>query len=73
MLWFSFFTLILEEGFQYYLMTSLLEVESFRFNLLKDQVLSLWSGGTDSKTIDYQRTPNPREYQIVRTPTKETT
>lgn len=27
----------------------------------KDQVLSLWSGGTDSKTLDYQRT-NPREY-----------
>ena len=33
---------------------------------------SLWSGSTDSKTLDYQRT-NPREYQIVRTHTKETT
>ena len=40
--------------------------------LTRDQALSLWSGSTDSKTLDYQRT-NPREYQIVRTPTKETT
>ena len=31
----------------------------------RDQALSLWSGSTDSKTLDYQRT-NPREYQIVR-------
>ena len=38
----------------------------------RDQALSLWSGSTDSKTLDYQRT-NPREYQIVRTHTKETT
>ena len=36
------------------------------------QALSLWSGSTDSKTLDYQRT-NPREYQIVRNHTKETT
>ena len=40
--------------------------------LTKDQALSLWSGSTDSKTLDYQRN-NPREYQIVRTHTKETT
>ena len=32
----------------------------------RDQALSLWSGHTDSKTLDYQGT-NPREYQIVRT------
>ena len=32
--------------------------------------MSLWSGSTNSKTLDYQRT-NPREYQIVRTHTKE--
>ena len=38
----------------------------------RDQALSLWSGSTDSKTLDYQRI-NPREYQIVRTHTKETT
>ena len=38
----------------------------------QDQALSLWSGSTDSKTLDYQRT-NPRAYQIVRTHTKETT
>ena len=38
----------------------------------RDQALSLWSGNIDSKTLDYQRT-NPREYQIVRTHTKETT
>ena len=38
----------------------------------QDQALSLWSGSTDSKTLDYQRT-NAREYQIVRTHTKETT
>ena len=40
--------------------------------LSRGQALSLWSGSTDSKTLDYQRT-NPREYQIVRTHTKETT
>ena len=40
--------------------------------LTRDQALSLSSGSTDSKTLDYQRT-NPREYQIVRTRTKETT
>ena len=37
-----------------------------------DQALSLWSGSTDSKPLNNQRT-NPLEYQIVRTPTKETT
>ena len=37
----------------------------------RDQALSLWGGSTDSKTLRYQRT-NPREYQIVRTDTKET-
>ena len=36
------------------------------------QALSLWSGSTDSNTLNYQRT-NPREYQRVRTHTKETT
>ena len=40
--------------------------------LTRDQPLSLWSGSTDSKTLDWQRT-KPREYQIVRTHTKETT
>ena len=39
--------------------------------LIRDQAPSFWSGSTDSKTLDYQRT-NPREYQIVRTHTKET-
>ena len=48
--------------------TNLLE-SSF---LTIDQALSLWSGSTDFKTLDYQRT-NPRECQIVRTHTKETT
>ena len=38
----------------------------------RDQDLSLWSGSTDSKTLDYQRA-NSREYQIVRTHRKETT
>ena len=38
----------------------------------RDQVLSLWSGSTDSKTLGYQRT-NPKKYQIVRIHTKETT
>ena len=42
------------------------------WSLERDQALSLWSGSTDSKTLDYQRT-NHREYQIVRTHTKETT
>ena len=40
--------------------------------LTKDQALSLWSGSTDSKTLDYQRT-NPRGYQKVRTHRNETT
>ena len=38
----------------------------------QDQALSLWTGSTDSKTLDYQRT-NPRGYQTVRIHTKETT
>ena len=38
----------------------------------QDQALSLWSQNADSKTLDYQRT-NPREYQILRIITKETT
>ena len=38
----------------------------------EDKALSLWSGSTDSKTLDYQRT-NPREYQIVRTHTRKLT
>ena len=37
------------------------------------QALRLWSGCADSKSIDYQRTSDPREYQIVRTHTKATT
>ena len=40
-------------------------------SLTRDQALSLWSGSTDTKTLDYQRT-NPREYQIVRTHSKQT-
>ena len=40
--------------------------------LTRDQALNLWSGSTESKTLDYQRT-NPREFQMVRTHTKETT
>ena len=38
----------------------------------RDQALSLWSGSTDSKTLDHQRT-NPMGYKIVRIHTKETT
>ena len=38
----------------------------------RDQALSLWSGCSDSTTLVYQKT-NPREYQIVRTHTKEIT
>ena len=37
--------------------------------LTRDQTLILWSGSSDSKTLDYQRT-NPREYQIMRTQRK---
>ena len=33
--------------------------------LAENQVLSIWSGDADSKTLNYQRTPNPMEYQIV--------
>ena len=44
-------------------------LESF---LTRDRALSLWSGSTDFKILDYQRS-NPREYQIVRTHTKKTT
>ena len=42
------------------------------WSLERDQALSLWSGSTDFKTLDYQKT-NPGEYQIVRTHIKETT
>jgi len=38
---------------------------------LRDQALILWSGSTDSKILDYQKT-NHREYQTVRTHTKKT-
>ena len=41
--------------------------------LARDQTLILWSQNTDSKTLDHQRTPNSRECQLVRTPTKEAT
>ena len=40
--------------------------------LTRDQALSLWSGNTDSRTLDYQRT-NHREYQIVINHTKKNT
>ena len=40
--------------------------------LTRGHALSLWSGNTDTKIQDYQRTPNPGEYQIVRTHTKAT-
>ena len=40
--------------------------------LIRDKALSLQNRGTDSKTLGHQRT-NPREYQIVRTHTKEIT
>ena len=53
-----------DAGFQGYV---ILKKEGYR-----NQALSLWSGSTDSKTLDYQRT-NPREYQILRTHTKEPT
>ena len=45
-------------------------VESSFLN--RDQALSLWSGSTGSKTPDHQ-TINLREYQVMRTPTNETT
>ena len=38
----------------------------------RDQAPSLWSGSTDSKILDYQRT-NPKDYKIVRTHINETT
>ena len=41
-------------------------------NTGRDQALSLWRRSADSNTLNYQRT-NPREYQTVRTHTKETT
>ena len=40
--------------------------------LTRNQALNLWSGSTDSKTLDYQRT-NHKGYQIMRAPTKEIT
>ena len=43
-----------------------------RARCYKDKTLNLWSEIIDSKTLDYHRT-NPREYQILRTHTKETT
>jgi len=40
--------------------------------LTRDQALSLGSGTTDTKTLDY-RGNNPREDQMMRTHTKEST
>ena len=40
--------------------------------LTRDQAMRLWSGSSDSKTPDYQRT-NHREYQIVINHTKKNT
>ena len=45
---------------------------SLSSSIRRDQALSPWSGNTDSKSIVNKRT-KPREYQIVRTHTKETT
>ena len=28
----------------------------------RDQAVSFWNGSIDSKTLDFQQTPNPREY-----------
>ena len=41
--------------------------------LARDQALSIWTGSSVSKTLGYQTTPNPIEYQIVRTPMKAIT
>ena len=46
-------------------------VARVRKHPLWDKALSLWSGSSDSKTLDYQTT-NSREYQIVRTHIKDT-
>ena len=46
-------------------------VARVRKHHLWDQARSLWSGSTDSKTLEYMRT-NSKEYQIVKTHTKET-
>ena len=42
-------------------------------SLAREQSLRPWCGSPDSKTLGYQRMPNPREYQLVRIPTKATT
>ena len=42
-------------------------------SLARDQALRLWSGSAENTTQDYQKTPNPREYFLVRTPTKAST
>lgn len=42
-------------------------------SLAREQSLRLWCGSPDSKTLGYQRTPNPRENQLVRIPIKATT
>ena len=48
------------------------QIRSIEPHKTRDQALSLWSGSNDSKTLDNQRT-NTREYQIVKSPTKEIT
>ena len=55
-----------------FVLPSLNDITNKSSFLSRDQILSIWSGSTDSKTLDYRRT-NPREYQIVRTHTKVTT
>ena len=63
-LWFLIFSYFLSS----HLMNKKPLVESLF--LTRGQALKLWSGSTDSKTLDYQRT-NPREYQIVKTHTRK--
>ena len=52
--------------------TNLISLPGLGHFQMWDQALRLWSGSTDSKTLDYQRT-YPRENKLVRTHTKETT
>ena len=42
-------------------------------SLARDQALRLWSGSADNTIQVYQKTPNPREYLLVRAPTKAST
>ena len=56
--------LVLVSYFSVFALTPFYAITNHLWNLsslVRDWVLSLWSGSTDNKTLDYQETHNPRQ------------